>query len=57
LQQFAIGYNYNMSKRTTVYATLATMSGTGGAIPSLNGSGGSANSSATGFDLGIKHSF
>ena len=57
LQQFAIGYNYNMSKRTTVYATLATMSGTGGVAPSLNGSVGSANSSATGFDLGIKHSF
>jgi predicted porin len=57
LQQFAIGYNYNMSKRTTVYATLAALNGSGGVAPSLNGSVGTLNSSATGFDLGIKHSF
>ena len=58
--QFALGYVYGLSKRTQVYATLASRTGTGtpvAATTTLNGSTGTANSTATGMDLGVRHSF
>ena len=57
LQQFALGYVHGLSKRTQLYATVASMTAADGATPSLNGSGGAVNSSASGFDLGVRHSF
>jgi predicted porin len=57
LQMFAVGFDYTLSKRTSIYTTLASNTGSGGAIPTLNGSGGAANSTATGFDIGIRHTF
>jgi predicted porin len=55
--KFAIGYVYNVSKRTAVYTTLARVSNKGGATSSLNGSTTAANGSSSGFDLGLRHSF
>jgi predicted porin len=55
--KFAIGYVYNVSKRTAVYTTLARVSNKGGATSSLNGSNTAADGSSTGFDLGLRHSF
>lgn len=58
--QFALGYVYGLSKRTQVYATAASRTGTGtpaAGTTSLNGSSGTPNSTATGMDLGVRHSF
>lgn len=55
--QFAIGYVYDLSKRTSVYGTFATVNNGGGAASALNGSSTKADGSSNGFDLGIKHSF
>lgn len=57
LQMFAIGFDYGLSKRTSIYTTLASNTGSGGATPTLNGSGGGPNTTATGFDIGIRHAF
>jgi predicted porin len=57
VQQVALGYVHGLSKRTQLYATVATATGADGGTPSLNGSVGAANSTATGVDLGVKHSF
>ncbi|WP_284615817.1 porin [Aquabacterium humicola] len=61
-KKLAIGYGYNLSKRTQMYATYArvandgaqtkTVSNNGLAAPSPNGGG-----NATGYELGIRHSF
>ncbi len=56
-KQVAVGYNYDLSKRSTVYATLASISNSGGTAFSANGSTTNAGGSSTGFDLGVKHSF
>jgi predicted porin len=61
-RQLALGYVHNLSKRTALYATVARIRNTGGAATQF-GSGtatfgaGTVNASATGFDLGIRHSF
>lgn len=55
--QFAIGYQYDLSKRTALYGTFATVNNSGGASAALNGAVTSVNGSSNGFDLGIKHSF
>jgi predicted porin len=55
--QFAIGYVYDLSKRTSLYGTFATVNNGGGASAALNGAVTSVNGSSNGFDLGIKHSF
>ncbi len=56
-QQFAIGYVHGLSKRTQLYATLASATSADGGNVSLNGSVGPANGSASGLDLGVRHSF
>ncbi len=55
--QFALGYVYDLSKRTAVYGTFATVNNGGGMASALNGAVTSVNGSSNGFDLGIRHSF
>lgn len=59
--QFSIGYIYNLSKRTSVYATYAVADNKGTSTRYVVGSGGPATPRAggksTGFDLGITHAF
>lgn len=56
----ALGYVYNVSKRTSVYATAARVSNSNGARFALGGAtigAGLTSSSSTGLDLGVQHSF
>ena len=53
----AFGYVHNLSKRTALYATYARVTNSGGATTALNGSVTAANSSSSGYDLGIRHNF
>ena len=55
-KQFAIGYVYDLSKRSSVYATLATVNNSNTSI-ALNGATTTVGGNSTGFDLGVKHSF
>ena len=67
--KFAIGYGYNLSKRTQVYTTVARVSNKGGAAYGVGTSGtagqgvaglagvGLAGRNVTGFDIGVRHSF
>jgi predicted porin len=61
-RQLALGYVHNLSKRTALYATVSRIRNTGGAAANF-GTGtatfgtGTVNASATGYDLGIRHSF
>jgi predicted porin len=57
VDQFAIGYVYDFSKRTALYGTFATVNNSGGAAAALNGAVTKANGSSNGFDLGIRHAF
>jgi predicted porin len=56
-KKIAIGYIYNLSKRTALYATYAHVSNSGGATQALNGALTGASMSSTGTDLGLKHTF
>ena len=61
---YAIGYVYNLSKRTALYADAARLQNRGGSTLALTG-GSTANSTnfgaggqnSTGFDFGVRHSF
>ncbi len=58
--QIAVGYVYDLSKRTALYATFARVSNDNGASSTLNGAPGGAvnvNRASTGYDLGIRHTF
>ena len=55
-KMFGIGYEYNLSKRTGVYATVATINNSNSAF-SANGAVTRIGDGSTGFDLGVKHSF
>ena len=62
--KLALGYIYSFSKRTSVYTTLARLKNRNGAAFNVGdggvaglGNSSSPNSSSTGFDLGINHSF
>jgi predicted porin len=55
--KFAVGYVYDMSKRTSLYGTFASLSNSGAAAQALNGAATPAGGSSTGVDLGIKHTF
>jgi predicted porin len=56
--QFAVGYLYNLTKRTAVYTNIARVTNKGAAgvavdkIPAL-----AAGQNSTGFDIGLRHSF
>lgn len=56
-KKLAIGYVHNLSKRTAVYTTYARLKNDGGSAAALNGAVTSANSSSSGLDIGIRHSF
>lgn len=51
------GYGYHLSRRTTLYGIVARVGNSGGAARTIGGAVAGANGSATGFDVGVKHSF
>ena len=59
--KIALGYHYNMSKRTTLYTTYARISnkGASAAVVSNNGLAiaGAAGRNASGFEFGVRHAF
>jgi len=64
--QFAIGYVHNLSKRTALYTAYSKISNKNGAAYGFGGGNGgfasgalgtATNNGATGFDLGVRHSF
>lgn len=55
--KFALGYVYNLSKRTALYTTVARVNNSGGASAAVGGATTSANGSSTGYDFGVKHAF
>ena len=55
-KQFAVGYVYNLSKRTAVYGTLARVSNDGAAAYTTSGTG-VAGRDSTGYELGLRHAF
>jgi predicted porin len=56
-EKFAIGYVYNLSKRTAAYTTLAHIRNSDGSALAIAGSTTAANRTSTGFDIGIRHNF
>ena len=59
--KLAVGYGYNLSKRTQLYGTLAKVSNKAGAAVTVsnNGLAGSASlgGSSSGYEFGVRHSF
>ncbi|NML48389.1 porin [Ramlibacter sp. G-1-2-2] len=55
--KWALGYVHNLSKRTAVYTTYAHQSNKNGSALGLNGALTGVNESASGLDIGIRHSF
>lgn len=55
--KFALGYVYNISKRTAAYATYAHLDNKGPSAVGLNGSSTEPGHNSDGFDIGLKHSF
>jgi predicted porin len=53
----AIGFVQPLSKRTSLFATYARNSNSGGAARALNNASTAANASSTGYDLGLNHTF
>jgi predicted porin len=61
-QQVALGYVYNLSKRTTVYSTVSQVSNKNGAASSVAGGTAQtaapiANGKSKGFEVGVRHAF
>jgi predicted porin len=56
-KKLALGYVHNLSKRTAVYTTWARVKNDGGATTALNGATTGANTSSSGLDIGLRHSF
>jgi predicted porin len=58
VSKLALGLQENLSKRTALYATWASVRNTGGSAVTLNSAvAGSPNQNSSGVDLGIRHSF
>ena len=59
--QFAVGYLHNLSKRTALYATVAKVSNSTGAMYNVVSSSTAptltAGQSSTGYEFGVRHSF
>jgi predicted porin len=61
--QLAVGYVYNLSKRTAAYTTYSKISNKNGAGYGFNGGNGgfasglNATGNGTGFDIGLRHTF
>ena len=63
-KKFAIGYGYNLSKRTQMYTTYARVSNSGAQVRSVTNNGltlssaaASPGGSSTGYEFGIRHVF
>jgi predicted porin len=56
-KKLSLGYEHNLSKRTSLYVTYARVHNSGGANVALNRSTTAANASSSGFDLGMRHNF
>jgi len=58
-KQFALGYVYNLSKRSALYGTYSHISNSGGASFNVGqgGQGSAANGKSTGLEVGLRHSF
>ncbi len=56
-EQFAIGYLYNLSKRTAPYVHYAQVKNKGGATFTNGGVAPTPNGSTAGFEVGIRHFF
>jgi predicted porin len=56
-RKLAVGYVHNLSKRTALYTTYARVKNNGGAAQALGGANTAANTSSSGFDFGVRHSF
>ena len=60
-QKFAIGYVYDLSKRTAVYGTVSFLKNKGASAVSLAGNGlslgGASGENQTGYQVGIRHAF
>lgn len=62
-KKFAIGYDYNLSKRTRLYGTLARLNNSKGANLTVGGYSGlgsastAANDSSNGYEIGLRHTF
>ncbi|WP_302172680.1 porin [uncultured Hydrogenophaga sp.] len=59
VSKFALGYIYDLSKRTAVYATVASLKNKNNANLVLTGPAttGAANGRSTGYNIGISHTF
>ena len=57
--QIAVGYQYDLSKRTAVYGTFARVSNDGSATYVIGGgaAGQVAGKDSTGFEVGVRHTF
>lgn len=56
-KKLALGYVYDMSKRTSLYAIAARLKNKGGSAQALNSASAGRDSSSTGLSFGIRHSF
>lgn len=56
-KKVAVGYVYNLSKRTALYTAYARVKNDGNATTSLNGSQTAPNMSSSGYELGVRQSF
>ena len=60
VNQYALGPDYNLSKRTAVYANAASLKNKGAANYSIPGGGSpmvAGGYSSRGYDVGIRHAF
>lgn len=55
--KLALGYVYNFSKRTAVYATVARITNSNGAAQALAGSSTSPDHASSGTEFGLRHAF
>ena len=61
--QFALGGQYDLSKRTALYGTYSKINNKGGAafivggLTNIAAGGAKANADSTGFEFGVRHSF
>jgi predicted porin len=56
-RKLAVGYVHNLSKRTALYTTYARVKNNGGAAVALGNASTGVNTSSSGFDFGVRHSF
>ena len=56
-RKLSLGYVYNLSKRTALYASYGHVANSGGSSVAVNGGITGPNQSAWGYDLGMRHRF